>query len=159
MSAYSGQKNIFSSIMSSNRTNTYTESLIGLFARFIPILIKIEDINLIDLIKQYMDVILTCFSYNMSYSSISNGLDLPPCNSWFKYDTQEMISIDNNKNGDFLEQINTNEVYKIFKKEDHIKHSEVNDSMKEQIYSLLYMKSIILLNFYLYIIQIYMKDH
>ncbi|OUM58757.1 hypothetical protein PIROE2DRAFT_15885, partial [Piromyces sp. E2] len=94
LSMYSGKKNIFNAIISSNRTSENTENLIGIFARYMPILVKIEDINLIDIIKKYMTTILTIINDDISFSTVTKELDLPQCNSWFKFDPYNLMNND-----------------------------------------------------------------
>ncbi|OUM57547.1 hypothetical protein PIROE2DRAFT_17434 [Piromyces sp. E2] len=94
LSMYSGKKNIFNAIISSNRTSENTENLIGIFARYMPILVKIEDINLIDIIKKYMTTILTIINDDISFSTVTEELNLPQCNSWFKFDPYDLMNND-----------------------------------------------------------------
>eukprot|EP00833_Pecoramyces_ruminatium_P006595 jgi/Orpsp1_1/1180627/evm.model.c7180000074146.1 len=94
LSLYCGNDNILIGLISSNRNNYYTQNLIGLFARFIPVLVKREDLSLVDLIRKVMDILLTITSYNLPYSKISKKFDLPICNSWFKFDPYEMTKND-----------------------------------------------------------------
>jgi len=76
MSAYSGHDNIFVDMFNSNRTNTYTDKLIGYFVKFTPVLVKMEDINLIDFLIKYKNILLTLFSYDVPYTIISDKLNL-----------------------------------------------------------------------------------
>ncbi|OUM56932.1 hypothetical protein PIROE2DRAFT_18247, partial [Piromyces sp. E2] len=114
LSQYSGQNNIFSAIMSSNRTNDNTENLIGLFVRYMPVLVKIENTNLIDLMKKCMDMILTIYGFDIPFSKLSEELHLPQSNSWFKFDPYEMV---NNDELNFVKLINHDDIYKLFNKE------------------------------------------
>eukprot|EP00833_Pecoramyces_ruminatium_P008924 jgi/Orpsp1_1/1182956/evm.model.c7180000083280.1 len=114
MSVYSGQRNIYVEMINSNRTNTYTEMLIGLFVKLTPILVKIENISLIDFLNKYKNILLTLFSYDIPNSVLSKELNLPKCRSQFKFDPYELNSKDDSN---FVEYIDRNDIYKMFKKE------------------------------------------
>ncbi|OUM57659.1 hypothetical protein PIROE2DRAFT_17285 [Piromyces sp. E2] len=107
LSMYSGKKNIFNAIISSNRTSENTENLIGIFARYMPILVKIEDINLTDIIKKYMTTILTIINDDISFSTVTEELNLPQCNSWFKFDPYDLM---NNDELDMGTTVNPNDI-------------------------------------------------
>ncbi|OUM65738.1 hypothetical protein PIROE2DRAFT_7151 [Piromyces sp. E2] len=99
ISMYSGEnKNIFTTVLISNRMMPHTEELIGLFLRCIPILLKIENVRLIDLVKQCMKIILKAYSCDMPYTMISEELNLPPCNSVLQFDPYELKGNGNNAN-------------------------------------------------------------
>ncbi|ORX76328.1 acetyl-CoA synthetase-like protein [Anaeromyces robustus] len=118
LSIYSGQNSIFIAMMNSNRTNYNTENLIGLFVKFMPILIKIENIKLIELIKKSMNILLNLYNFDIPFSKVSEELNLPLCNSWFRFHPYEMLNNDNNE--DFIQRINYEDIYDIFKKDNII---------------------------------------
>jgi len=115
MSAYSGHDNIFVDMFNTNRTNTDTEKLIGYFVKFTPILVKMENINLINFLIKYKNILLTLFSYDVPYTTISDELKLPKCNLKFKFDPYELY----NKNElNYMENIDRNDIYKMLGKGD-----------------------------------------
>jgi len=123
LSAYSGQQNILFNIVSSNRTTNNTSNLIGLFVRFLPMLIKMENLNLIELIRKYMDVLMTLYSFNVPYLKVKNDLNLYQCNSLFKFDPYE---INNYKGHRLIESITPNEISKLFNMKFPIKEKELD---------------------------------
>ncbi|ORX39533.1 acetyl-CoA synthetase-like protein [Piromyces finnis] len=94
ISLYSGQNSIYTNIIYSNRENSFTDKIIGMFAKYIPILIHFEDQNIINLIKNYMEIIYTVFSYDIPLFKVKEGLNIPNCNSMFKFDPYKMMNTD-----------------------------------------------------------------
>ncbi|ORX78421.1 acetyl-CoA synthetase-like protein [Anaeromyces robustus] len=125
MSIYSGQKNIYVEMINSNRKNTYTEMLIGLFMKLTPILVKMENVNLIDFLNKYKNILLTLFSYDIPDSILSEKLNFSKCHSQFKFDPYELNSKDDFS---YLEYIDRFDVYKMFNKElNEIDFGDVNN--------------------------------
>ncbi|OUM60443.1 hypothetical protein PIROE2DRAFT_13792, partial [Piromyces sp. E2] len=103
LSIYSSDKNIFTAITTSNRNNLYTSKLIGLFAKFMSVIVKIENIKLVDLIRNVMNMLLIIFDFNMSFSMVSKELNLPYCYEYYNNENNITInvifsSINNNNN-------------------------------------------------------------
>ncbi|ORX77432.1 acetyl-CoA synthetase-like protein [Anaeromyces robustus] len=115
LSIYSNNTSIYTALISSNRNNSSTENLIGLFAKYIPILVKIEDLSLIDIIKNVMNMLLTVYDYNLPFSTVSETLGLPTCNSWFKFDPYEMQGGDDVELG---KHIRYEEIFEILDRKD-----------------------------------------
>ncbi|KAG4084280.1 condensation domain-containing protein [Neocallimastix lanati (nom. inval.)] len=112
LSLYSGKKNIFNAVISSSRMNKDTEGMIGLFARYIPTLVKFDQqSSLIETIKTCMDTLLTMFNDDIPFTIISEELNLPTCQSWFKFDPYTMM---NNDTISFGKSVTCNEVYDQF---------------------------------------------
>eukprot|EP00833_Pecoramyces_ruminatium_P009749 jgi/Orpsp1_1/1183781/evm.model.c7180000086707.1 len=139
MSVYSGQDNIFTALITSSRLNASTENLVGLFARYLPILVKMEeeeeeeeDVCLIDLINHFMNVLLTLFNYNIPFSTISEKLNLPHCNSWFKFDPYQMM---NNDDLTFGKTIDYEEIYNVFQRRDlmHCDKNKIYDPFRNTL--------------------------
>ncbi|OUM56425.1 hypothetical protein PIROE2DRAFT_65539 [Piromyces sp. E2] len=95
LSMYSGQNSIYNAIICSSRSNEIEENLIGLFARYMPVIVKIDkSMNLVELIKNYMDILFNIFMDDLPFSVVSKELNLPRCNSWFKFDPYELLNND-----------------------------------------------------------------
>jgi len=115
LSLYSGKQDIFTSINSSNRSNINTDKIIGMFVKYMPILVKVENnMNLIDLIKNTMDTLLTVYDYDIPYSMVSEELNLPECNSWFKFDPYRMINVE--ASTEIIENIDQNNLHELLNK-------------------------------------------
>ncbi|OUM63915.1 hypothetical protein PIROE2DRAFT_9446 [Piromyces sp. E2] len=121
ISAYSGQDNLFINMFNSNRTNTFTEKLIGYFVKYTPLLIKLENTELIQFLHKYKNLLISLFSYDVPYSVISNELNLPVCNLSFKFDPFELYSKDE---FNYLENIDRADIYKMFGK-DYLSYNEI----------------------------------
>jgi len=126
LSAYSEQQNIFLNIVSSNRTTNNTSNLIGLFVRFLPMLIKIENLNLIDLIKKYMNILMTLYSFDVPFLKVKSELNLDQCNSLFKFDPYELFELNNYEEHRMIESITPNEISKLFNIKFSMEENEIN---------------------------------
>jgi len=142
MSIYTGQNYIYMEIVSSNRANTYAENLVGLFAKYIPVLVKLENITLIELLKKYKNILLTIFSYDIPYSKILTELSLQRCSSKFKFDPYELK---NNDELNYIQNISNYEISKMFNiNEFELRESENNDltfviEEKENSYEIIFL--------------------
>ena len=125
LSIYSGQKDVFIAVMNSNRTNIHTENLIGLFVKFIPVLVHLENNSLIDSVKKCMSMLLTLFSYDISFSKVSEELNLPLCNTWFRFHPYAIIE---NDEINLLKTITYNDIYTIFNEENKLKTDTLIDN-------------------------------
>ncbi|ORX80511.1 acetyl-CoA synthetase-like protein [Anaeromyces robustus] len=96
LSIYSGEKELFFTLLNSNRENEYTENLIGMFIKFLPLLISMEKINLIDLIKKSMKNILILFSDDVPSLKLYNKFNIPKSNLYYQFNPYGM-SMENNK--------------------------------------------------------------
>eukprot|EP00833_Pecoramyces_ruminatium_P009695 jgi/Orpsp1_1/1183727/evm.model.c7180000086468.1 len=108
LSIYSGQRNIFMEVTSSSRNEAYTENLVGMFVKVLPVLIKLDgDIQLIDLIINYKDVLLTLLSYDIPPKVLWEELSIKSSNIQFKYDPYDLFSKDDSN---FLKHISRYEL-------------------------------------------------
>eukprot|EP00833_Pecoramyces_ruminatium_P001162 jgi/Orpsp1_1/1175194/evm.model.c7180000052964.1 len=79
LSKYSGQNNIYSSIISANRNSHYTENMIGMFVSTQPILLKYgeENIAFSDIIKDNMNKLIEIYNnQEISFSELISKLNL-----------------------------------------------------------------------------------
>ncbi|KAG4081957.1 hypothetical protein H8356DRAFT_1319230 [Neocallimastix lanati (nom. inval.)] len=130
LSFYSGQDKIYFDIVSSNRMNA-PENLIGMFVKYIPVLVKMENSDLISLIKKYMGIIHNIFSFELSLSKVSKDLNLLECNSHFKFDPYEML---NNDDIHFVKTITQDDIYKILGREDLLIKKEYEIASSVDLY-------------------------
>ncbi|ORX81926.1 acetyl-CoA synthetase-like protein [Anaeromyces robustus] len=123
LSKYSGQNLIYSSVISANRYNRYTESMVGMFASTQPILLKYdnEENTFLDIIKQNKNILVDIYNnQDLSFSELSSSLKLVNVNNSFVYQPKTIVenSIENtlfseNDNEDiFLTSDNQNELNK-----------------------------------------------
>ncbi|ORX83243.1 CoA-dependent acyltransferase, partial [Anaeromyces robustus] len=114
-------KNIFTTVLVSNRMMPDTEKLIGLFLRCIPLLIKIKKgVTLLDLIKECMNIILKAYDCDIPYTMISEAINLPVCNSVIQFDPYDLKRSQNqnqNQNQNLPKLISLLEMFKKYGKE------------------------------------------
>ncbi|OUM64960.1 hypothetical protein PIROE2DRAFT_8103 [Piromyces sp. E2] len=115
LAIYSGQSNIYSTIISSNRIHTHTEKLIGLFMKYMPIALTIKkDKSLLELIKEGTETLLTILNFDVPYLYVSRELNLPSSNISFKFDPYELI---NTEEQELLKAISIEETYQLLGKD------------------------------------------
>jgi len=113
ISLYSAQNNIFLSTISTNRANPYYQNLIGVFVRFVPLVIKIEDVEnntLLNLIRKTTDVLLKTFSFDIPLSVVCDELKILPSNFLYIYNSYHMKNGDDDM--DLIEITSVEEVFK-----------------------------------------------
>jgi len=111
---YSGEKELLYCVVNSNRLNEYTENLIGLFAKYTPVLICIENIKLIELIKISMNEILTLFNNDIPLLKLYHKFDIPQPNLFYQYNPYGLEGEDNEDLSNFINIINENEYKELF---------------------------------------------
>ncbi|OUM64956.1 hypothetical protein PIROE2DRAFT_8099, partial [Piromyces sp. E2] len=118
LSKFSKQDIIYSSIISANRNNHYTESMVGMFVSTQPILLKYnnnEEISFNEQIKNTMNTLIDLYNnQDISYTELIGEIKLKSVNNAFSYQPK---SIAKNKEYDNLLNINeiNNEIL-LFKK-------------------------------------------
>jgi len=137
MSIYGNQNNVYSAIVSSNRGNDQTENLIGLFAKYIPILVKIDNNNsnsnnknvyLNEIVKHTMNDLLTIFNYDIPIARVIEELNLPECKSRFKFDSYDISRSIDQKNKNYFKELTSNEVETLFGKKDNMINPHLENS-------------------------------
>ncbi|OUM64957.1 hypothetical protein PIROE2DRAFT_8100, partial [Piromyces sp. E2] len=106
LSKYSYQNVIYSSIISANRNNHYTENMVGMFVSTQPILLKYrnEEISFDEQIKDTMTILMDLYSnQDISFSELIRELKLKNVNNAFSYQPK---SINTNREYDNLLYIN-----------------------------------------------------
>ncbi|ORX78898.1 acetyl-CoA synthetase-like protein [Anaeromyces robustus] len=115
LSKYSGQNNLFSNLVITNRSNINIENLIGNFALPIPVLVKFKEHQvLIDVIREYMNLTMTVLSSNILFTNIGEQLQLSLPSSVFKFDTINMFDTENK----LIKVVEHDDIYTIFNRED-----------------------------------------
>ncbi|OUM56135.1 hypothetical protein PIROE2DRAFT_19400, partial [Piromyces sp. E2] len=97
LSKYSNQDSIYTSIMTANRNNYYTENMIGMFVSTLPVLLKYDngDMSFLNMIKQNMNVLFDVYNnQDISYSELLTSLKLKKINNSFIY--QPKVTFDTN---------------------------------------------------------------
>eukprot|EP00833_Pecoramyces_ruminatium_P009314 jgi/Orpsp1_1/1183346/evm.model.c7180000084793.1 len=112
LSIYSKQKNILTCVSSSSRNNYNTEKLIGMFVSKIPILVKFENMNmnLIDLIQKYKNILLTILSYDVPIKRLMEELNINSINMRIQYNPYDLFVNNENSSSKYLKNINYNEI-------------------------------------------------
>ncbi|OUM65644.1 hypothetical protein PIROE2DRAFT_7311, partial [Piromyces sp. E2] len=112
LSKYSGQNNIYSSVITANRNNHYIENMIGMFVSTQPILLNFSNhnVNFIEKIKENMNNLINIYeNEEITFMEISEELKLKNINNAFIYQpnvininnnnsNEKIFSFDNNKN-------------------------------------------------------------
>ncbi|ORX75150.1 acetyl-CoA synthetase-like protein [Anaeromyces robustus] len=114
LSIYSGEKELLYCVVNSNRSNEYTENLIGLFAKFVPVLISIDNMNLVDLIKKSMDDLLTLFNNDVPFLKF----DIPKPNLYYQFNPFGLHMEDNKDIMNVIEDLSTEDINELFGTED-----------------------------------------
>ncbi|ORX80516.1 hypothetical protein BCR32DRAFT_280465 [Anaeromyces robustus] len=114
LSIYSGEKELLYCVVNSNRSNEYTENLIGLFAKFVPVLISIDNMNLIDLIKKSMDDLLTLFNNDVPFLKFN----IPKPNLYYQFNPFGLHMEDNKDIMNIIEDLSTEDINELFGTED-----------------------------------------
>ncbi|ORX41338.1 acetyl-CoA synthetase-like protein [Anaeromyces robustus] len=128
MSIYTGQKNIFTQVVTTNRMNINTENLVGLFAGYQPALVKLgnQNENLLQLIKNNTDILNTIFNQYTPCYMIFDELQMKAKpNTLFKFDPYELV---NSTINNFVEAIELNDIYKMYNREDLV-NNETSSKM------------------------------
>eukprot|EP00833_Pecoramyces_ruminatium_P009996 jgi/Orpsp1_1/1184028/evm.model.c7180000087718.1 len=126
LSIYSKQKNILTCVSSSSRNNYNTEKLIGMFVSKIPILVKFENMNLIDLIRKYKNILLTILSYDVPIKRLMEELNINSINMRFQYNPYDLYVNNENNSSKFLKDINNNKISTI------LSESENNNTLLDK---------------------------
>ncbi|OUM64955.1 hypothetical protein PIROE2DRAFT_8098, partial [Piromyces sp. E2] len=108
LSRYSNQDVIYSSLISANRNNHYTENMVGMFVSTQPILLKYnnENISFNEQIKNTMNILMDLYNtLDISYSELIKELKLKNVNNSFSYQPKSII-----KNKEYDNLLNVNEV-------------------------------------------------
>ncbi|OUM64959.1 hypothetical protein PIROE2DRAFT_8102, partial [Piromyces sp. E2] len=95
LSKFSKQDIIYSSIISANRNNHYTENMVGMFASTQPILLKYNEkqISFNEQIKNIMNVLMELYNYqDISYSELVGDIKLKNVNNAFIYQPKTYTS-------------------------------------------------------------------
>ncbi|OUM58101.1 hypothetical protein PIROE2DRAFT_16713 [Piromyces sp. E2] len=107
LSKYSGQENIYSSIISANRNNHYLENMIGMFVSTQPILLKYEENDkhsLIECMKENMNILVNMYSnQDLSLSEIAKSLKLKKLNNIFIYQPKSIVNVSSSVNNSIIE--------------------------------------------------------
>ncbi|OUM65648.1 hypothetical protein PIROE2DRAFT_7315, partial [Piromyces sp. E2] len=93
LSKYSGQNNIYSSVITANRNNHYIENMIGMFVSTQPILLNYSNRNVkfIEKIKENMNNLINIYeNEEISFMEISKQLKLKNVNNAFIYQPNVM---------------------------------------------------------------------
>ncbi|OUM65646.1 hypothetical protein PIROE2DRAFT_7313, partial [Piromyces sp. E2] len=99
LSKYSGQNNIYSSVITANRNNHYIENMIGMFVSTQPILLNYNNRNVkfIEKIKENMNNLINIYeNEEISFMEISKKLKLKNVNNAFVYQPNAINNINNN---------------------------------------------------------------
>ncbi|OUM57866.1 hypothetical protein PIROE2DRAFT_17019 [Piromyces sp. E2] len=119
LSKYSGQKNIYSSVLTANRNNYYVENMIGMFVSTHPILLNFSNRNVkfIEMIKENMNNLINIYeNEEISFMEISEALKLKKVNNAFIYQPN-VIKIDRNDNKKRIfsfEESENQEIYSLY---------------------------------------------
>ncbi|OUM64958.1 hypothetical protein PIROE2DRAFT_8101, partial [Piromyces sp. E2] len=110
LSKYSNQEVIYSTIISANRNNHYTENMVGMFASTQPILLKYNEkqISFNEQIKNIMNVLMELYNYqDISYSELIKELKLKNINNSFSYQPKNITN--NEKDNNILYEYDLND--------------------------------------------------
>ncbi|OUM56422.1 hypothetical protein PIROE2DRAFT_18982, partial [Piromyces sp. E2] len=94
LSKYSGQDNIYTSIVSANRNNHYTKDMIGMFVSTHPILLKYstKTPNFDAIIKNNMNKLIEIYNHqDLSFSELINQLKIKKVNNTFVFQPKSII--------------------------------------------------------------------
>eukprot|EP00833_Pecoramyces_ruminatium_P002398 jgi/Orpsp1_1/1176430/evm.model.c7180000057555.1 len=112
LSIHSKQKCVLTCITGSSRNNYYTEKLIGMFASKLPVLVKFENMNLIDVMRKYKNIFLTILSYDVPIKRLMKELNINSINVRSQYNPYGLLNNNENKStsSKYLKVINPNEI-------------------------------------------------
>ncbi|OUM60124.1 hypothetical protein PIROE2DRAFT_63346 [Piromyces sp. E2] len=114
LSFYSNQKNIYSTIIDSNRKSLKMETIIGLLVRQMPFSLNVNNnITLLDLIIKCYNILLTLYDFVSPSYKILEELKIKSSSVVFKYDPYDLI---NSNENNIYSNIEINDVYKYFDK-------------------------------------------
>eukprot|EP00833_Pecoramyces_ruminatium_P012258 jgi/Orpsp1_1/1186290/evm.model.d7180000049478.1 len=114
LSKYSGQDNVYTSIISANRNNHYTENMIGMFVSTQPVLLQYgdEDCNFAELIKNNMKKLIEIYNnQEISFSELVNKLKLEKVNNTFVFQAKGIIQ--ENENNNIFDEEDENDIYTV----------------------------------------------
>ncbi|OUM60131.1 hypothetical protein PIROE2DRAFT_14190 [Piromyces sp. E2] len=115
LSFYSNQKNIYSTIIDSNRKSLKMETIIGLLVRQMPFSLNVNNNStLLDLIIKSYNILLTLYDFVSPPDKNLEELKIKRSSVVFKYDPYDLINSDENNN--IYSNIEINDVYKYFNK-------------------------------------------
>ncbi|OUM64954.1 hypothetical protein PIROE2DRAFT_8097, partial [Piromyces sp. E2] len=136
LSKYSSQNSVYSSIVTSNRNNFYTENMIGMFSSTQPILVKFDEkISFMSNMKQITNTLLNIYSnQDISFSELSKKLNLKNVNNAFVFQPKEITNVTvnenvvsvNNKNGNLFSMLENTNVDSKFELTIHIMENNDN---------------------------------
>ncbi|OUM65643.1 hypothetical protein PIROE2DRAFT_7310, partial [Piromyces sp. E2] len=161
LSKYSGQNDIYSSVITANRNNHYIENMIGMFVSTQPILLNYNNRNVkfIEMIKENMNNLINIYeNEEISFMEISKKLKLKNVNNAFVYQPnvinnsnnnnssyEKIFSFDNNQNGEIITFYDIDEskfdiTFSIIEKENEY---GVSINYKNNVYSNYLIKQIV----------------
>ncbi|ORX75151.1 acetyl-CoA synthetase-like protein [Anaeromyces robustus] len=97
LSKYSGQNEIYTSIMSTNRNNRYVNDMVGMFVTTLPLLLKNnnDETSFLQNIKNNMNMLMDIYqNSDISFSELLNTLKLKKVNNSFIYQPKTIFNID-----------------------------------------------------------------
>ncbi|KAL6597675.1 hypothetical protein U3516DRAFT_787160 [Neocallimastix sp. 'constans'] len=145
MNKYSGQSNIYTSIMNANRNNKYTLDMIGMFVSTQPMLLKFdENKSMNEYMKQTMELLMNIYeNEDISFTEIMKNIKIPNSNNSFIYQPYSLIEKDTKENN-MIKSININEfINEVSMSNERNEQKEIfnNDKLKFDIaYSIIEMK-------------------
>eukprot|EP00833_Pecoramyces_ruminatium_P001369 jgi/Orpsp1_1/1175401/evm.model.c7180000053703.1 len=129
LSKYSGQDNIYTSIISANRNSHYTENMIGMFVSTQPVLLKYgeENISFSDIIKGSMNKLIEIYNnQEVSFSELVSKLKLEKVNNTFVFQARGIIQ--ENENSNLFDDENGNDFYTVM---DNYSNELMDENSKE----------------------------
>ncbi|ORX80514.1 acetyl-CoA synthetase-like protein [Anaeromyces robustus] len=97
LSKYSGQNEIYTSIMITNRNNRYVNDMVGMFVTTLPLLLKNnnDETSFLQNIKNNMNMLMDIYQHSdISFSELLNTLKLKKVNNSFIYQPKTIFNID-----------------------------------------------------------------
>eukprot|EP00833_Pecoramyces_ruminatium_P013045 jgi/Orpsp1_1/1187077/evm.model.d7180000055271.1 len=128
LSKYSGQDVIYSSIMTSNRSNQYVENMIGMFVSTQPILLKYNQTNgsFLDIIKENMENLIKLYNnQDISFSELTNTLKLKKVNNAFVFQPKIIVENDYTDESIFLKEEN-DKIYSVYESINELQLNKYN---------------------------------
>eukprot|EP00833_Pecoramyces_ruminatium_P018716 jgi/Orpsp1_1/1192748/evm.model.d7180000095597.1 len=101
LSKYSGQDNVYTSVISANRNSYYTENMIGMFVSTQPILLKYgeNEIDFTKIIKDTMNKLIEIYNnQEISFSELISRLKLEKVNNTFVFQARGIMQENENSN-------------------------------------------------------------
>ncbi|KAL6589950.1 acetyl-CoA synthetase-like protein [Neocallimastix sp. 'constans'] len=95
LSKYSGQENVYTSLINANRNNHYIENMIGMFVTTQPILLKFDngEVSFEKILKENINVLMNVYkNNNLSFSELKQKLNLKSINNTFIFQPKAIVN-------------------------------------------------------------------